>query len=379
MSVSTLSSELLLLIAQQLESQNDLKALIEVDHRFYQLLKHVLYRYDLHRRNGDGVLRAAKLGSISAVAQFIEEGYRVRFRPAHSQEHLPNMAGDAVPCSCRMEHPILNAAEYGHSALVKYLLSEGSEPALENNLGQTPLHLAAKNGFLSVIKILLSGSTFPTPKDTNFALAPIKEAAFRGHTHVVEYFLSSLSSPNNSASSSLPFAAASGDTALVSVILGYGANINHRYIEFHGPRVSINPEAGRGHESSALSVAARHGHLTLMDFLLNHGAKVNLKTGLRNSHLWKTPLSSAVRSGHVEVIKTLLAHSAKITEGDLCTAIWQSRKEALKVLLAKFEVKNCHFDLLDFAEKFGDVEFYQSVSNKGFGKKGTIANARESG
>jgi ankyrin repeat protein len=337
MSVSTVSNELLLLIAQQLQSQKDLNALIKVNHRFYHLLKHLLYRYNLRHQNGDGILQAANLGSIPAVAQFIKVGYRVKGQPVHDREHLPDRFGNQVLCSCHLEHPILDAAENGHSALVKYLLSAGSEPDLENNLGETPMHLAAKNGFLLVIKFLSNGSTLPMYNDTIFTLDPVKEAALRGQTQVVEYLLSSSSSPSDYASSSLPFAAVSGDTTLVSMILGYGADINHRYIGRHVPRKPINPHGGRGHEATALSVAATHGHLTLVNFLLNNGSNIDLKTGFRCPTLWKTPLHLAAGKGHAEVIKTLLAHGADVDEEHLHEAILQSNKKPLEMLLANTE------------------------------------------
>jgi ankyrin repeat protein len=379
MSISTVSNELLLLIAQQLQSQKDLNALIKVNHRFYHLLKHLLFRYNLRHQNGDGILRAAKLGSIPTVAQFIKEGYRVKGQPVHDQEHLPDRFGNQVPCSCHLEHPILDAAEYGHSALVKYLLSAGSEPDLENNLGETPMHLAAKNGFLSVIKVLFSGSTLLMYNDTIFTLAPIKEAALRGQTQVVEYLLSSSSNPSDYASSSLPFAAVSGDIALVSMILGYGADINHRYIERHVPRKPINPHGGRGHEATALSVAATYGHLTLVNFLLNNGSNIDLKTGFRSPTLWKTPLHLAVGKGHDEVIKTFLAHGADVDEEHLHEAILQSNKKPLEMLLAKYGVENCRSNLLELAAEVGDAEICQMLLDKGFDQEKAVVKAIEFG
>lgn len=144
----------------------------------------------------------------------------MRDRPIHA-EHLPEPElRHYAPCSCRLEHPILYAAEHGHSALVEYLLNAGSDLDFENNLGETLIHLAAKNGFLSVIKALLSESTLPLDNDNRFTLAPTKEAILKKKTHVVEYLLSSSSCPGDDASSSLPFAAISGDTTLVSMLLG---------------------------------------------------------------------------------------------------------------------------------------------------------------
>ncbi|KAJ5959288.1 uncharacterized protein N7479_006438 [Penicillium vulpinum] len=379
MSISTVSNELLLLIAQQSQSQNDLNALIQANYHFYRLLKPTLYRYNLCHQNGDGILRAAKLGSITAVAQFIKEGYIVKGRPVHDKEHVLDRFGQQVPCSCHLEHPILYAAEHGHSALVAYLLSVGSEPDLKNSLGQTPMHRAAKNGCLSVVKVLLSAWKFPIDGDDTFTLTPIKEAALRGQTQMVECFLSSCLSPSNYASSSLPFAAVSGDMALVSMILGYGADINHKYIERHVPRKPINPYGGKGHEATALSVAATYGHLTLVKFLLNNGSDINLKTGFPYPTLWKTPLHLAIEKGHEEVIKVLLAHSADIDDEHLREAVLQNNKKPVEMLLAKYGAENCRSNLLRLAGKVGDVEICQMLLDKGFDQEEAVVKAIEFG
>lgn len=130
MTILTVSNENILLIGRQLLSQKNLNALVQVNRRFYRLLKHLLYRYNLDHQNGDGIHQAAKLGSISAVAQFIKEGYPVRDRPIHD-EHPPEPESPRpVPCSCRLVHPIFYAAEHEHSELVKYLLNAARNQTL---------------------------------------------------------------------------------------------------------------------------------------------------------------------------------------------------------------------------------------------------------
>lgn len=380
MFILTVSNEVILLIGQQLQSQQDIYALVQVNRRFYHLLKPLLYRYNLHHQNGAGILQAAKLGSIPAVSQFIKEGYVVTDRPIHEEEHPPGPEFPRwAPCSCRLEHPIFYAAEHGHSELVKYLLNGGSGPGFQNNLGETPMHLAAKNGLLSVIKILLnrSMSTLLIDNDTKFTLAPIKEAALRGQTHVVEYLLSHSPNPHDYASSTLPFAAVSGDTALVSMLLGYGADINYRYIERHTPRKALNPHGARGHESTALSVAARYGHLTLVNFLLVNGSDVNLKTGFPT--LWKTPLNLALEKGHEEVIKALLAHGADVDDGHLREAVLHRNKKALEMFLAKWGTDKCQTNVLELAAEVGETEIFQMLLDEGFDQEKAFVKAIEHG
>ncbi|KAJ5491893.1 hypothetical protein N7453_009990 [Penicillium expansum] len=344
----TASNEVIILAAQQLKSQADLAALVQVNCRLNHLIKHILYRYNLQQRNGDGILRAARLGLTTAVVQFIKEGYPMEDRPIHTEEHPPRpgfLPWD--PCSCRLEHPILCAAEYGHSELVKYLLRQ------------------RKNGFLSVIKVLLEkGCSIPflIDNDTKFTLAPIKEAALKGHTHVVEHLLSYAPSPRDYASSTLPFAAISGNIALVSMLLGHGADIDYKYIERYAPRIALYPHDERWHVSTALSVAARLGHLDLVTFLLANDSDVKATT----SSLWETALYLAIANGHEEVIEVLLAHGADVEGGHISTAIEQRNKKLLEMLIIKYGTENRQTNFLELAAEAGDTEIFQILFDKGF-------------
>ena len=365
--MSAASNEVIILIAQQLQSQPDLAALVQVNCRLNHLIKHILYRYNLQKRNGDGILRAARLGSTPAVVQFVKEGYPVEDRPIHAEEHPRPGSPRWGPCLCRLEHPILCAAEYGHSELVEYLLRVGSEPDFENNLGETPMHLASKNGFLSVIKILLEkGCSIPflMDTDTKFTLAPIKEAALKGHTHVVEHLLACAPSPRDYASSTLPFAAISGDRALVSMLLGHGADINYTYIESHAPRMALYPHDERGHVLTALSVAARLGHLDLVTFLLANDSDVKVTMGA--SSLWETALYLAISEGHEEVVQVLLAHGADVEGGHISAAIEQRKNKSLEMLLTKYRTENYQTNFLALAAEAGDTEIFQILFDKGF-------------
>ena len=66
---------------------------------------------------------------------------------------------------------------------------------LHPNLGDTPLHLAARSGHLSVVQYLINRVEEKHPKNS-FGYTPFHKAARNGHQQVV-LFLSKCSAPND--------------------------------------------------------------------------------------------------------------------------------------------------------------------------------------
>ena len=50
--------------------------------------------------------------------------------------------------------PILWAARYGHTEIVKILAPLTNNPNAPNDRGETPIYWAAKNGYIEIVKIL---------------------------------------------------------------------------------------------------------------------------------------------------------------------------------------------------------------------------------
>jgi ankyrin repeat protein len=51
--------------------------------------------------------------------------------------------------------PLHLAAQNGHLNVVKFLVEQQAEMNMKNTNGSTPLHLAAQNGHLNVVKFLV--------------------------------------------------------------------------------------------------------------------------------------------------------------------------------------------------------------------------------
>jgi ankyrin repeat protein len=79
---------------------------------------------------------AARRGDLQAVKDLVEK-YRV-------DVDMPTADGGVCPLHC--------AAEYGHAAIVRYLLSKGACAAVVTRALIRPVHLAAKNGHVDILR-----------------------------------------------------------------------------------------------------------------------------------------------------------------------------------------------------------------------------------
>ncbi|PWY83426.1 hypothetical protein BO70DRAFT_395872 [Aspergillus heteromorphus CBS 117.55] len=91
MTLLALANELLLLIAETLESEKDINAVVQTNHRLYALLNPYLYQHN-RRHSGSSALRwAATAGQVSTVRRILEQKYEIESRSAKVQldcEHL---------------------------------------------------------------------------------------------------------------------------------------------------------------------------------------------------------------------------------------------------------------------------------------------------
>ncbi|KAK5865574.1 hypothetical protein PBY51_019837 [Eleginops maclovinus] len=120
---------------------------------------------------GDELTRAAATGSTAAVEDLLRAGAEV---------NSVNSLG----------HTALQVMMMGSSPIAQLLLRHGADPAVrDRSTGSSPLHDAARTGFVDTVRLLVQNRADPQALDNNNN-QPIDLAWQHGHTEVVDYLQS---------------------------------------------------------------------------------------------------------------------------------------------------------------------------------------------
>ena len=184
--------------------------------------------------------------------------------------------------------PLHLAAGDGYQEVVCQLLAVVATGWDSPNLfGQTPLHLAAKGGHSAIVSTLLKHGFQPDCKD-NYGNTPLHFACNGCHFKAVQELLAAtlkLNSANNRGITALQLAVAGGNTEIARVLLINGADPNIRL---------------PGDSSTVLHYAAGT-HTDIIDLLLANGARTDIE-----DHDGFTPLALAKTYRNETAIKKLV-------------------------------------------------------------------------
>ena len=212
--------------------------------------------------------------------------------------------------------PLELAAPNGHKDVLELLLANGADVNAKDNTGQAPLDIAdadvvemllehssrefpfaifdaAWEGNLKKVETLLKDNpNLVFSKDTN-GWTPLHVAAREGYLDVAKLLLANKADVNakiNNGVTPLYLAAQKGYKDVAELLLANGADVN----------ASANG-------ATSLFAAAGNGNKEIVELLLANKADVNIKD-YDNS----TPLNMAVSGGYLEIVKLLLANKADV-------------------------------------------------------------------
>ena len=249
--------------------------------------------------------------------------------------------------------PLHVSAKGGHYSGVKLLVSEGALVNNLNNRGYTPLHLAARKGCRLSVTLLIESGADVDLSGTN-GLTPLSLASKHGHYAIANLLIASGASVNiadTRGNTPLCFALMHSEVAIARLLIEDGADINVSNLEGSTP---LHIVLNRGLESitktliesganvnitgsggnTPLCLALMHDQASVARLLIEAGAVINV-SNLEG----RTPLGIALTRGLESTARTLIESGANINviaeNGDtlLCLAIKYDRQSEARLLI----------------------------------------------
>lgn len=166
-------------------------------------------------------------------------------------------------------------------------LKSGINIHLHDNNENSPLHIAARNGNLNIVKLLIKKGSKVDVRNRR-KQTPLHWAAHNGHPEIVDYLIAegaNVDAVEDEGGTPLSWVAYVGHLEIVKQLVDYGSNI----------------QSADMHSNTPLHWACYHGRLEVVKFLIEKGADLHKK----NSYGY-TPLDLAVRNGHLATVLFLL-------------------------------------------------------------------------
>ncbi|KAL2866240.1 ankyrin repeat domain-containing protein [Aspergillus lucknowensis] len=309
MSFAALPSEIILLIAESLETQSDLSALTRSSWRLHNLLSDLLAVQNIRHSNSSALVWASEQGNLELASRMVKLGANLE----------TIRKGDTAT-------PLFIAAANGHTSILNLLLESRANPNATDNESRTPLYAAAAAGNEEVVRILFSR------EDVNFyakcrrGATPFAVACNKGNEAVARLFL-------DKPGLDVTAGGVAADPHLLALLGGHEGVMR---LLLDDGRFDVNYK-DPNEDYTLLMYAARAGWGNFVSLLLERGADPNKRTGSSG----QTALFYAIAGDQDAILQLLLSRedvdrNIQDTQGRsplLWAAEWPQRTTILQTLL----------------------------------------------
>lgn len=264
MSLMNLPTESLSHMAEYVTSLQSLAGLASVNHRLYAIFNPLLYQRDAKSTHSLAIDWAAKKGDMRVLKRALENGAEIppSYQPTQvfpARERWRYGRQISRRFEYTPPHPLCISVEAENEAMVKFMLSRGSDPNMRDSENLSVLSIAVVHENVQIVKILLSAGAnqFWHVDTENY---PLQIAAHLGNKEIFDLLL------------------------------------------HHGPQGLRDTRHLRGSLECALRGKNHHLIPSLLEF------EINLNSCFAGSPY--TPLSFAVESGDFDIVKLLLDNGA---------------------------------------------------------------------
>ncbi|XP_044592745.1 serine/threonine-protein phosphatase 6 regulatory ankyrin repeat subunit C isoform X6 [Cotesia glomerata] len=305
------------------------------------LFKKGVYLHMPNKRGARSIHTAARYGHVGIISTLLQRGEKVDATTNDNYTALHIAVESAKPSVVETllgygaevhvrggklhETPLHIAARVldgDRCALM--LLKSGAGPNLTTDDGQTPVHVAAKYGNLTTLKLLLEDGGDPMYKSKN-GETPLHLACRDCRSAVASYLIefvkekkgrdvatNYVNTVNNDGASPLHYAGQIEPTEVIE--LGDDRAVVRSLLE-NGADVSLQTKQN---QETAFHYCALAGNNQALTEMINHMSSTDVQKALnKQSAVGWTPLLIAAHRGHMELVTTLLANHARVDVFDL--------------------------------------------------------------
>ncbi|NET91511.1 MAG: ankyrin repeat domain-containing protein [Kamptonema sp. SIO1D9] len=207
--------------------------------------------------------------------------------------------------------PLHEAIKKGRVYISKILLEAGASINLVDDMGCTPLMLAASMNNLHLVKTLIEVGANPNIADSEYQQTALLIAAEQGYLDIFEYLLPLTTDEKqqrdayNVLPEGLLFRARCNDVLTQELIYSAKYNDVQKLEQLISQSVDINKFNEKG--KNALHIASRWGNLEIVNRLIKAGANLDIL-----SDRGENALHIASEWGHLEIVNRLIEARANL-------------------------------------------------------------------